>query len=47
MKNEHWGKTDAPERIYISFEPDLDKECVQEGEGGAREDFHRYAIRPE
>jgi hypothetical protein len=38
----NWWKRDAPERIFINFEYELNKKHAQEEEGGSRKDFHRF-----
>ena len=34
-------------RIYINIYKELNKECVLEEDGGAREDLHQYLVRIE
>ena len=40
IRNRYWGRREASERIYISFEYEWNKECVLGEEGGSRKDFY-------
>ena len=42
-----WRRKETPVRIYINIYQELNKECVLEEEGDAREDLHQYLTRNE
>ena len=47
IRDRYRERLEAAERIYISFEYELNKECVLGEEGAPREDFYQFLIGSE